>query len=81
MVKLNLHTSKVIIAKLTNPYCYSCRAAGEKNRKENAELELSLTNCNLQLLKEQLAQLNTSEDEMMPIGNIKGADRSLLATG
>jgi hypothetical protein len=40
--------------------CYASRATTNRKLKETVALELSFVNSNLQLLKEQLAELNSS---------------------
>jgi hypothetical protein len=41
-------------------FCYLSRATTNRKLKETVALELSFVNSNLQLLKEQLAELNSS---------------------
>lgn len=49
---------KYICLKLV--HFFLCRATTNKKLKETVALELSFVNSNLQLLKEQLAELNSS---------------------
>ena len=43
-----------------NVFYFPCRATTNKKMRETVALELSFVNSNLQLLKEQLAELNSS---------------------
>lgn len=52
------------VIRIKMPYLFfSCfRVTKDRKIKENIALELSFVNSNLQLLKEELAQLNSSVD-------------------
>ena len=52
--------ARVFIGISTRPNSFTFRATTNKKLKETVALELSFVNSNLQLLKEQLAELNSS---------------------